>query len=51
MLENEIEILRAKLDTTVTKYGLNDKETIYISRQLDKLINQFNKNYQLKSKN
>lgn len=51
VLENKIENLREKLDTTVTKYGLLDKKTIYLSHQLDKLINQFNESYQLKNKN
>ena len=50
ILQNKIECLRSKLNSTVNKYGLSDEKTIDLSHQLDKLINQFNESYQLKSK-
>lgn len=50
-LEIEIENLRLKLTNSVSKYGINSNKTIYISHELDKLINKYNKTYALRSKN
>lgn len=37
----QVELLREKMIETGMKYGLQNDETIKISRQLDKLLNEY----------
>ncbi len=46
-IRGKIENLRNKLHKSIEKYGLNSKQTQKISRELDELINYFNKQQRL----
>lgn len=43
LLKLRIEVLKKKLDKSIEKYGLQHKETLKISKEVDKLINKYYK--------
>lgn len=46
-VRGKIEKLRRRLHQAIEKHGLNSKEVSLISADLDKLINEYNKNQQV----
>ncbi len=47
-VEAEINTMREKLHKLIEDYGINNKDVLHCSEELDELISFFNKNYKKK---